>query len=690
MRQMRWLGLVIVGAVIASACSFGGDEVDSSDTGGNADDTTGEVSLESEAASSSELIANARLTVRSERAGVDVNGTDLPAGAFQEAIPGDLIEIEGGGGALITAESVFEIEALRGASVTVPDLSVQPLDVKLDFGHLFVRLNPEANTQVTVTTGERTFTTRTADAEFALCQGQDGASCLVVLAGEVEWAEADVASEVYSSGRATFAAQGNAPLPARCANQNEIGEMRGMLRGTDFSGVLAEIVDTWDECTAEDGPLVSEATLPSAARMEHVMLDEIVIGSPEVDEGDVELVPQKTLDGSADYYIEPLTATNIEFRTWLANTAGNDPDQWEAHAPIDWLERAPAGASTQAIYAPDTADLPVFGVSYETANAFCASQNKRLPTEIEWELAATSDRLEDLTDEAHDWETDWEAYGPGPDDAADRQVLRGTNAILESDLYYRGFAPVDLEATAARQNARVRCAASEVAIGGRAFTNVLVEEDFNDLGWPEFEDDPLELDYHPENYHLDVHLDHSQGAIVRGLESPLTAGRMDVDLFIERSNTGAPSNAGYRFGTVFGRSNQLYTLTVEPDEFSGNRFLACIVTLDPVMVEALDLEANPLSATSPGRPAMYGTDRQNHHGQKCLIAEQSIDVPVSNIDDPLRLSVVLVDGELEAWVNDQLVDTFDELSSIDVYGFFSQTYERPRSHIHYDDLRISK
>ena len=682
MKWVRVVGILSVFALIASSCGVFGDGDAATE-----DPPAGENSEENSADDAGSVsIADARLTIRADADPVTVNGAELASGSFQEAAPGDVVKVEPGGNAIITAQSVFEIEALRGGTVTLPELSDATLDVGLEVGHVFVRLDPDANAELAIDAGDRQFITRSPDAEFALCQAPDGASCLAVLRGEVEWQEEDVASVVYSAGQASFAARGNVPDPPRCADQLAIGEMQRSLRGEDFSGALANIVDTWEPCGDEDGLDAVGSALPSAARLENVVADEIVVGSPDVDEDTENLVAERTLDGSADFYIEPLTATNGEFRTWLVNTAGDDADAWRQFAPADWVERAPGGAATQAIYAEGTADDAVKGVTYETATQFCAAQAKRLPTEVEWELAVRAEILEDLTDEAQDWVANWEEYGPGPDDVGDRQVLRGANGVLAADPYFRVFAVSDAEATAARQHARVRCAADEVAVGGQIFETVVVEDDFNSLGWPQVTEEFFELDYHPENFHLDLTAQHAQGAVVRALPDPLNAGRIDVDLFIERNNTGSDTGP-FRFGAVLGNVNDLHTFTLQPDNFAGDRFLACLTPLGPELTEELDLEAT-LTPESEGVYGAVGLG-EGHFGQDCVDAETSQEVPVANIDSPVRLSMVLTGGSTELWVNDTLVETTDAFSSLSVYGFYSQLYHRPRSHIHFDDLIIT-
>ncbi|MGI9612801.1 MAG: SUMF1/EgtB/PvdO family nonheme iron enzyme [Acidimicrobiales bacterium] len=683
MKWVRVVGVLSVFALIVSSCGvFGGGDSDTATEDPPAEN--GEENTTDDAGSVS--IADARLTIRADADPVTVNGDELESGSFQDGAPGDVVKVEPGGNAIITAESVFEIEALRGGTVTLPELSDATLDVGLEVGHVFVRLDPDANAQLAIDAGDRQFITRSPDAEFALCQAPDGASCLAVLRGEVEWLETDVASEVYSAGQASFAARGNVPDPPRCADQLAIGEMQRSLRGEDFSGALANIVDTWEPCGDDDGLEAVGPALPSAARLEHVVAPEIVVGSPDVDEDTENLVAERTLDGSADFYIEPLTATNGEFRTWLVNTAGDDADSWRQYAPEDWVQRAPGGAATQAIYAEGTADDAVKGVTYDTATQFCAAQAKRLPTEVEWELAVRAEILEDLADEAQDWVANWEEYGPGPDDVGDRQVLRGADGILAADPYFRVFAVSEAGATAARQHARVRCAADEVAIGGQVFEAVVVKDDFNSLDWPQFTDEIFELDYHPENYHVDLTAQHAQGAVVRALAEPLDDGRIDVDVFIERNNTGSDTG-GFRFGAVLGTVGDLYTFTLQPDNFAGDRFLACLIPVGPELTEELDLEAT-LTPESDGVYGAVGLG-EGHLGENCVEAEVSQEVPVASIDSPVRLSMVLTGGSTELWVNDTLVETTDAFSSLSVYGFYSQLYHRPRSHIHFDDLLIT-
>ncbi|MDH5291460.1 MAG: hypothetical protein OEY41_15810, partial [Acidimicrobiia bacterium] len=85
-----------------------------------------------------------------------MNSEPLAAGEARKVAPGDMVAVDQVGTALLSAEAVFEVEALRNAQLTVPDLS-QGGDavVPLTAGHVFVRLNPAANATVVIDAGDR-------------------------------------------------------------------------------------------------------------------------------------------------------------------------------------------------------------------------------------------------------------------------------------------------------------------------------------------------------------------------------------------------------------------------------------------------------------------------------------------------------------------------------------------------------
>jgi hypothetical protein len=131
-------------------------------------------------------------------------------------------------------------------------------------------------------------------------------------------------------------------------------------------------------------------------------------------------------------------------------------------------------------------------------------------------------------------------------------------------------------------------------------------------------------------------------------------------------------------------------VTAQPDEAAKDKFVACLLPVDPDLMAELDLAGNSLSADSAGRVGGIGPN-ENHYGDNCEAADGAgaVEVPVQSVDSPLQIALVLSGGSLEAWVNDTLIGTTDSVPSLAVYGLFSQTYHRERTHVHFDNLTIS-
>ncbi|MEO7218684.1 MAG: ergothioneine biosynthesis protein EgtB [Gemmatimonadaceae bacterium] len=73
-------------------------------------------------------------------------------------------------------------------------------------------------------------------------------------------------------------------------------------------------------------------------------------------------------------------------RAWLADSSARAPKYWERHEN-EWITR------TMDRVAPVDPDHPVCHVCYHEAEAYARWADKRLPTEFEWEIAASWDPL---------------------------------------------------------------------------------------------------------------------------------------------------------------------------------------------------------------------------------------------------------------------------------------------------------
>jgi|GEM_PF-2097712 len=83
-----------------------------------------------------------------------------------------------------------------------------------------------------------------------------------------------------------------------------------------------------------------------------------------------------------DYYIDKYEVTNKEYNIFLRTL---DEKERPRLMPYYW----PKNKNHEHYYPEDRADHPVIGISWEAAAAFATWKEKRLPSEEEWEVAAT-------------------------------------------------------------------------------------------------------------------------------------------------------------------------------------------------------------------------------------------------------------------------------------------------------------
>jgi len=230
------------------------------------------------------------------------------------------------------------------------------------------------------------------------------------------------------------------------------GVRRGLRNGAGVMAIAALLA-----CESGDPPVaVVPAEMPTVAGMAYIPAGEFVMGSNAVDErnlareyGFVEPLflnehPERRvyLDG---FLLDVYEVTNADYKAFLRANGLPDPPHWIRNG-YNVRESKLRGASVENLRwvareyfeMDDDLDqwsrekllqrlltvqrerdrLPVVGVSWDDAYAYCLWQGKRLPTEAEWEKAARGPdgRVFPWGDE---WHPDWANTGI---DAAGNQV----------------------------------------------------------------------------------------------------------------------------------------------------------------------------------------------------------------------------------------------------------------------------
>lgn len=407
--------------------------------------------------------------------------------------------------------------------------------------------------------------------------------------------------------------------------------------------------------------------LPSSEGMVRVEAGSYTVGLDNADRDHV-AVQQVSLD---EFWIDQREATNAQYAEFLNATNTSPPAGWpEGNFPSDEAER------------------PVHGITWDDAAAFCEWAQKRLPDEAEWEVAArgTEGRLypwgdnqravelprsgtynvgTKLTNQSpfgvldmagNVWEWVGEPYAPVEEG---HRVLRGGANDFMKDMAYRLQGDPTLPTMVA--SAGVRCAASEVEvieIEVIADQNVLYQDTFIDpgSGWPIQSEEIVFFGYHPPDfYHVQVGTANSYTAV----SLPQLFEDVTVEAEVQVDSTDTEAGA-YRYGLALRRTSkdQFYAFTVSPR--SGEWTILKSSGSDlAVLAEG---QVNSLRGFAPAGFA-----------------------PETN--DTLRVDAQ--GSEFVFHINEEVVGRVSdaEYSSGEV-GFFVQTFDESRAHIHYDSLVV--
>ncbi len=670
-RARRSLATLVVGfalLIVGAACS-------STDEGQSLDPSITETSEVAEPSRETRL----RATVD----GISIDGTLLPAGETRTVELGQQITLDDGAHGLLTIGDRYELELLLGSSIHL--VSVEPLQIvaELEKGHVLAKTRGAASPQFRLQTPDAIITTLEDEIELVACHAPGILTCVDVTTGSVEW-ESGGESKTVEAGRSAFAEIGDPPGDDVCVPDEEFGIWLDTARREgvgDLGALVTRFMETG--CAQDTGGIgqYAGAKIPTGVGMVSLSADEPEIGTD--DPGDDHYRARATLDEPVHVFLDEQAISNQQFRAWLVSAAGDEANRWRELAPDSWIRDAPAGAVTQATYAAGADDEPVVGIRPMAAEGYCGFTDKRLPTEIEWELAAVSGLLQDVG-EIQEWVSGWDEYGPGVEEPA--RVLRGATDLLEPDLYYRFILVDEAEHTVARARAGFRCAADEVRDPPSATPvsgEIVYSDDFCsfDKDWPLVVGDGFDIGYHlPCFYHLESSEQHGTVAVVTGSDSmvPIT---IETDVLIRNT---AESNGNFRYGLMTGSAGAGYLVfTVQPAR-EGDRFFLdwCVQPSVDALVEALERSGERYAGYTP---AEGSPDR--HAGESCSDGLASGRAEVESLENTLTMRAgddavtLAIDGE-------DVGEAPVPMPTGDV-GMLVQTYHMPLAHLHFDKLVVT-
>ena len=182
--------------------------------------------------------------------------------------------------------------------------------------------------------------------------------------------------------------------------------------------------------------------------------------------------------------------------------------------------------------------------------------------------------------------------------------------------------------------------------------HILYEEDFTTLegNWPELVFDHFYIGYHePEWYHIEIQNPNDSEVVVIPEES-FDNFTTDVKVFVETDLTEA--NGDYRYGLVFRRSG---------DQYYG-------FTISPITKQWTVLKNSP--------------------SEQQILAEGT-DGAIQGLETPDQLRVDVKEEDFTFYINGHPVAQVSDPSyTSGELGFFVETFDNPKVHIHYDQLSI--
>ncbi|MDH4146201.1 MAG: Hsp70 family protein, partial [Acidimicrobiia bacterium] len=461
------------------------------------------------------------------------------------------------------------------------------------------------------------------------------------------------------------------------------GGAYALTRGGDDTPVATASTDGGGSTPATSSPA---AGLPSADGMVEIAAGNYPLGAAKPEANSAEtLLSEKAVEA---FVIDETEVTNDDYYQFVVNTGAEPPASWSRAG------QPPAGEEAH----------PVRGVNFEWASAYCASLSKRLPTEIEWEVAARGGQQV-----AYPWGDDLRAVELPPNgtypagsipgnksafgvfdtvgnvwewvgDTYDKRVPDGQRVLRGGE---NGFLrktvtrlPVDPARSSALERSGFRCAAAQAdsAVAPLQFgeytrpesTNempkvelppgVLIDDNFEDStsGWTEFASPEKRFGYHPNGFfHLETRMPEKDvfafAPVVREPGRPVS---IQTSAFVDPNNT--ETGGFYTYGVAF--------------------------NFDPVTATGLVFIVSPIES----------------QWLVCSVTDGKYEVIVNaprSIPDEVELEVrALADDEFEFLIGNQVVHTrkipgytgaSDGLVAISYPG-------SPKAHIHFEKFTMSE
>ncbi len=160
-------------------------------------------------------------------------------------------------------------------------------------------------------------------------------------------------------------------------------------------------------------PLIASSTTKidrDLAAMVKIPAGEFIMGSNGIEAQDNERPAHRVyLD---TYYLDLYPVTYSQYQQFIAASGYQKPEYWSSEG-WQWLQANPLFQPLYWVDSPEWFDRPVCSVNYYEAEAYANFVGKRLPTEAEWEKAATLNSCYDMLGNVWEWTASWFDGYPG-------------------------------------------------------------------------------------------------------------------------------------------------------------------------------------------------------------------------------------------------------------------------------------